>query len=190
MAVTKNGGEAQNVYIVGTDSNSDVLLKSGPKGATASNYVTSTSSGTDHQGLDVIEQFKPVAEDNLNGVIAYVNKPLAVVTYTPNLFVNFGVNNTLNVKTGGGNVFSFSCQNTNAATRYLQLFNTTALPVNGNTPRLTFPVPALGFTIVGQDFFTQSGINFSVGIAFAFSTTANTLTLGVASEHSFQIVYF
>lgn len=197
--VATNNGEAQNVVVVGTSAsagdpnitNGTALfqVRGSSKGATVPANVTSTANGADHQGLDVIEQLKPVAEDNSNGVIAIVPKPLSVATYTPSLFTNFGANNTLNVKATSGNVFSMYCRNLNAAVRFIQLHNTATVPVNGNVPRLSFQLPATAAVIFGADFFTQFGINFSTGIAFAFSTTDSTLTLGAAADQVTQIVF-
>ncbi len=53
---------------------------------------------------NVAEQLAPGAEDNTNGVYAVVNKPLAVSTYTPSLFSQFGTDPDIFVKASAGNV--------------------------------------------------------------------------------------
>lgn len=144
----------------------------------------------DSQGdLNVDERFAPQAEDNTNGVLAEVIKPLSVATYCPSLFTNRGANNTLNVKASAGNVFSLSCFNTTASVRYLLLHNTATVPVNTNVPVVSFLVPANAQIIVGSDFFHSSGLNFATGIAFAISSTMDTLTLATSTDQSTSVVF-
>lgn len=124
------------------------------------------------------------AADGTNNVVVTVQKKIAASTYSPTTFSNLGANATLNVKGSTGNVYSVSCINTNAASRYLQLHNTATTPSAAAVPALSFLVPAGGQIVIGADFFTNEGINFSTGIAFAFSTTQNTYTAGTAGEQS------
>lgn len=116
--------------------------------------------------------------------------PPAVSTYSPTLFSNLGANATLNVKATAGNVFSLTCHNENAAERYVQLHNTATVPSTGVTvPIYSFLVPALSQIVIGNDFFTQAGVHFATGIAFAFSTTKDVYTAGTASEQSTWVLY-
>lgn len=108
---------------------------------------------------------------------------------SPTRFANLGANATLNVKTSAGNVFSLYCNNENAADRFVQLHNTATVPSNPDVPLYTFRVPAGGDVLVGSDFFSAAGVAFTVGIAFAFSTTKDTYTAGTASEHSTLVLY-
>lgn len=135
------------------------------------------------------DQFAPQAEDNTNGVYAEVIKPLSVATYCPSLFTNRGANNTLNVKASVGNVFSLSCFNTTASVRYVGLYNTATVPVNTNVPIVSFLVPGNAQIVIGQDYFSSSGLNFTTGIAFAISTTMDTLTLASATDQSTSVVF-
>lgn len=138
---------------------------------------------------NVAEQLAPAAEDNTNGIIAQQWKPLAVSTYTPSLFVDFAANATANVKASLGNVFAIYCHNLNAAVRFLQLHNTATTPGGGAVPRMTFLVPAQSAINLGAEMFTTSGVNFSTGIAFGFSTTEGTYTAGAAADQFTQITY-
>lgn len=135
------------------------------------------------------EYYAPGAEDNSNNVIATAQKPLAVSTYSYSVFTNFGANATLNVKATPGNVFSVKCHNLNAANRYLQLHNTATVPAGAGVPLLTFLIPANAEVTIGNDFFGQQGLNFTTGIAFAFSTTEGTYTAGTAGDQFTQINY-
>lgn len=128
-------------------------------------------------------------EDSTNSVMGTVWKPLAVNTYAPSLFTNYGTGATLNVKATAGNVFSVACHNSNASDRYIQLHDTATTPSTGAVPKLVFLIKTSSTTVIGSDFFTTSGIAFSNGIAFAFSTTEGTYTAGAAGEQNTTVVY-
>lgn len=105
------------------------------------------------------------------------------------VFTNIAANTTLNVKAAAGNVFAVCCANSNAATRYLQLHNTTTVPAVAAVPVYSFPIFAGGSTIIGTDFFGAAGVAFSTGIAFAVSTTRDTYTAATAGDHSTVVHY-
>lgn len=109
--------------------------------------------------------------------------------YTPSTFKNLGANATLNVKSSAGTVFSLSCANANAASRYIQLHNTTTVPGGGAVPIFSFLVTSGNQIVIGTDFFTNEGVAFATGIAFAFSTTQNTYTAGSAGDQSTWVQY-
>lgn len=130
--------------------------------------------------------------DSLGNVVQVggVPTPPATAASSPTRFVNAGANASLNVKASSGNVFSISCVNVNVVTRYIQLHNTATVPAGGDVPVCSWPVVATsGITLIGTDFFTNGGSNFSTGIAFAFSTTLATYTAGSAADQ-FTIVMF
>ena len=77
-----------------------------------------------------------------------------------------------------GQLYRFSYNNGNGATRYLQLFNAKALPANGAVPYCT-PVPVLTGQTVNIDY-GALGLPFPTGIVIANSTTAASLTIGSA----------
>lgn len=140
---------------------------------------------TDSTGnLRSADQFAPQYEDGVNGVAAVQTKLLATNTYTPTLTTNRGANATLNIKASAGVVASLSCFNTTASVRYIQLHNTATTPAGAAVPLLSFLVPANAQIIVGQDFFTNSGVYFSTGIAFGISSTMDTYTAATATDHS------
>lgn len=114
---------------------------------------------------------------------------VASSTGAPTRFADLGSNATANVKATPGNVFGLYCNNGNVSDRYLHLHNTATTPSAAAVPLYTFRVPAGGDIVIGTDFFTQTGAYFSVGIAFAFSTTKNTYTAGTASDQSTLVHY-
>jgi len=105
------------------------------------------------------------------------------------IFRNFGANATLNVKSSAGNVFSATCHNENANTRYFQLHNTATVPGASDVPEETFAIGSGEQAIIGTDYFTTNGARFDTGIAFAFSTTKDTYTAGTAADQTTLIRY-
>lgn len=74
-----------------------------------------------------------------------------------------------NVKTSAGNVYGFSCNNPNASTTYLQLYNTTGTPTLGTGVLAFFAMPAsTTLNMIGAS--PLSG--HSNGIGVGASTTA------------------
>lgn len=160
------------------------------------NYRTASPTLTNNQfvGLQAdvngnLKTFQPISEDSTNGITATTHKPLAVSTYCASLFTNYGANVTLNVKASAGNVFAVVCSNRSGATRYVQLHNTATTPAGGAGPLLSFLVPMNSEVGIGEDIFGQEGVNFTTGIAFAFSTTEDTYSAGSASEQKTFIRY-
>jgi hypothetical protein len=125
-------------------------------------------------------------EDLTNNVLAVQIKPLASTSYSPSTYTNLGTAATANIKASTGNVFSISIINTNVATRYFQLFNSTSSTA---TVVYCWTIPAGGALIVGNDFFTNAGINFSTGITWGVSTTFLTYTAATAAEHVTAVNY-
>ncbi len=81
-------------------------------------------------------------------------------------------------KAGPGNVYGFVAHNTNAATRYFQLFDSTTVPADTAVPKMVFAIPT-GVTIVVPEIPGKRRY-FATGISWAFSTTLATKTLGAA----------
>jgi hypothetical protein len=114
---------------------------------------------------------------NIDGGITALNAkfPVALV------FSNAGANSTLNIKASAGALYSFYCKNINAASRYIQFWNS-ATDATAGSNLIEFEVPTLSTLIIGSDFFLQNGLAFSTGIAFGFSSTSGTYTAATASD--------
>lgn len=127
------------------------------------------------------EQYGPAAEDNSNGVLATVNKPLAVSTYTPTVTGTLGGQGKGFVKASAGNLLSFRLDATNSAftgSCWFQLHNLGAAPTTNAVPIAgsIWPVGTGSAThskiVVGADLLTSNGENFSTGIAWGLSSLA------------------
>lgn len=156
-----------------TDSALATKVKSTPPGSSAT--------------WDILEAAVQVLYEALGGTSSGYPAPNTTAAASPSRFQNLGANATLNVKATAGNVFSLTCFNANASARYLLLHNSAT--VSSGAPLYSFLVPAGAQIIVGTDFFTTAGVNFSTGIAFGFSTTRDTYTAGTASDQTTVILY-
>lgn len=119
-----------------------------------------------------------IGEDETNGVRAVVTKPLAVSTYCPTADTSAAAEASSVSKASPGVLYRFTFTNTNAATRYLQFFNSTTVPANGTVPVLSFACAA-GATIT-ETFL--HGKYFSTGLTWCNSSTAGTKTIGAADS--------
>ncbi len=107
------------------------------------------------------------------------------------LYANRGASAAAVVAAHEAIVFAVSCANANAGARWIQLRNSKAAPSPGDAvgaDGVEFPVPALGTTIIGADFFTAGGVRFPTGVTVAFSTTSGTYTAGAAGDQQTQVV--
>lgn len=91
--------------------------------------------------------------------------------WIPYRAVSAASDNPTSVKASTGFVGYIVACNVNAAVRYLHLYNKASAPTLGtDTPVLTIPLP--GSTTGGGAVLSMPvGIEFSVGIAFAITTT-------------------
>lgn len=71
------------------------------------------------------------------------------------------------VKNAPGKVYGYIVNNTNAAARYLKLYDKATAPTIGtDTPKMTIMVPS-GRT---ETYFARDGIEFTAGISFGTTT--------------------
>lgn len=165
----------------------------GQYNATPPTLATGTAAvfQSDSRGNEkVAEAYVDQYVDQNNGLAAVQFRTLPVNTYTATSFTNRGANATLNVKTTAGVIVGVSCMNTTSQSRYLQVHNTATTPSAAAVPVLSFLVPANSQVVIGSDFFTLAGFYCATGIAFACSTTIDTYTAGLATDHSTQIFYY
>ena len=94
------------------------------------------------------------------------------------------------IKTGAGRIYSATCNNSNAAARYLQFFDLGVVPTSTTTiPDESFLVPAGAQIIVGSDYFTTFGRPYTSGLAWAFSTTRDVYTAGTGADQQTHVYY-
>lgn len=136
------------------------------------------------------EQLAPQAEDNTNGVLAVMHKPLATNTYAWTVGTDMAADPDKSWKASAGNVFGFMVRNLNAATRYFQLHSKASAPGAADIPYLpSFIVPSGAQLLIGAEFFGPNGIYFSTGIASGFSTTEANYTAGAAGDQYTAVFY-
>lgn len=70
------------------------------------------------------------------------------------------------VKASAGGIFDLSVSNSNAAARFLKLYNLATAPTAASVPIRTYYLPPLSLTPIS----IPDGINFTVGISLRAST--------------------
>jgi len=100
---------------------------------------------------------------------------------TSNQLISGASTNATSVKASAGIVYAIYATNSNAAFRYLKLYNKASAPTVGtDTPQNVFGLPATGGGTIG---IPQTGINFATGVALATTTgAANSDTGAVAAN--------
>lgn len=102
---------------------------------------------------------------------------------TPHRTISAATTNATSVKASAGQVYGVYAHNTNAAVRYLKLYNKASAPTVGtDAPVLTLPIPG---NTAGAGFMLNNelGIAFATGIAFALTTgVADSDTAAVAAN--------
>jgi hypothetical protein len=155
-----------------------------PPTATDGQYVACQSDVNGN--TKIREQYAPVAEDNVNGVIATRDLPVAASTYSWSVAQNSALAASLVIKATAGVIRSVSgrIDSTLASgTYYLLLMNAASLPANGAVTNLMAPQKYIHVNGTDDRFaldFTANGIFASVGAVLAISTTEFTLTVGTA----------
>lgn len=187
---TVKGGQVDSLTSLplGVTGGGEVFLKTGPVGG-GGDAVTVADGADVAEGATTDAAVAASAAGTVSAKLRRLTTDIGVLALQPTRFTNAGANATLNVKSSAGSVLACMCINTNAASRYLQLHNTATVPADQGVPVYSFLVPAGGMVGIGTDFFTNAGTAFSTGIAFAFSTTANTYTAGTAADQTTTLHY-
>lgn len=133
-------------------------------------------------------------EDLASNVQGILQKPVASSLYSGTPGFNAGAATAISVKTTPGNLLFLRCSNGNAALRYLQLHNKASAPSAGETPILSFALPAGASAAIPAVIELGSGefgpsVYFSTGIAIGISTTAGTYTAATAGDHQTNYIY-
>ena len=89
------------------------------------------------------------------------------------------------VKASAGVLYGFTAYNNNAATRYIQLYDSATLPADAVVPVLTVPVAAQSVVSYAPGVYGRA---FTAGIVIANSTTDTTKTIGSA-DSLFDVQY-
>lgn len=147
----------------------------------ADNFITNAGSGG-----------TTFASDDLGGSPA-VHYPRVKVSqgsdgvaqdgWTPARLLSAASTNATSLKASAGQIGLIVAVNTNAAVRYLKLYNRTSAPTVGtDTPILTIPIP--GSTAgAGIAISIPGGLNFTTGIAYALTTGAADADTGAVAAN-------
>lgn len=118
-----------------------------------------------------------------SGNLSVSNKATATGGGTIGKVLSAASTNATNLKNAAGKVHSFALLNTNAAVRYLHLYNKASAPTVGtDVPVATFAIPgaAAGAGVVVP---TEVGANFGTGISYSLTTgPADTDNVAVAAN--------
>ncbi len=129
-----------------------------------------------------------VQSDTVNGVIPIAIKPTNSSLYAPS-YQSFLGQGTNTIKGSPGNLFALRAVNRNAQLRYLQLFNQASGGPSGSPVDSILIPPGGGEVILGDDFFTASGVHFGTGLTFGFSTTSGSYTAATATDHDASFIF-
>jgi len=89
-------------------------------------------------------------------------------------------------KASAGNLMSISASNSNAATRYLQIFDQNIVPILNDIPVLEWQIVTSAQILVGYDFLNGKPMS---GIAWGVSTTSGSYTAATAAQHNVEGTY-
>lgn len=152
------GGLALDATLTG--GTASTIVRGGAKGATVAVTVTSTANGADHQGLDTIEQLKPVYEDNSAG---------RAIVEQRNSFANISTATTTTVKSGAGFLHLVQI-NAAVALATINIFDNTA---GSGTLIATITMPA---ALLASQVTLRYDISFATGLTIV-TTGAQNMTV-------------
>lgn len=161
--------------------------------ATTAGETVSVKGNPTTNSFHVEEQLVPAAEDNTNGVIGTLAKPVVTSSYsgTPGHAEDDA---DVSVKATPGQLLSVVATNENAAARYLQIHNKASAPSAGETAVVSYIIPAGSAASPGRiqlnsADFGNNGLHLSTGIALGISTAIDTFTAATAGECFLSYVY-
>lgn len=118
-----------------------------------------------------------------------LNRPTSLQTASTTPFGIYGTSVAVSVKSSTGSICSLYASNSNAAIRYLHIFDKASAPALNDVPVHSFLVPINGSILVGTDFFGPNGGFAITGIAVGVSTTNATFTVATAADHNLNGMY-
>ena len=147
--------------------------------------------------VKVREQYAPLYEDNLNGVAAISQLPLAVSTYAWSTAFTTVLTGSILIKTSSGVFRSLSGRLDAAlptATYFFQLYNSASIPPTSQSAVAMIMAPVkIVHTLNTDNSFsidaTSQGTFFSNGLYAAVSTTEFSFSIVTASAMSLTVQY-
>jgi hypothetical protein len=159
-------GTSGNPVIVSDGSGS--LTVDGTVAASQSGAWSISTVSTITNVVHIDDNSGSITVDNA-GTFAVQDKPATSGGLSMSKTVSAATTNATSVKASAGQVYAIQVFNSNAAARYLKLYNKASAPTVGtDTPVKVFMIPTGGGAIPLWD----KGLAFSTGIAFATTTGA------------------
>jgi len=168
-------------------ASTDVITVQGIASGTALN-VSAVQSGTWNIGSITTLPALVAGTATIGGVIGI---PTATGALSTSKTLSLGTTTPINVKNGAGQIYKILAFNTNAAARYLKLYNKATAPTVGtDVPVATLLIPG-NTSGAGLNISFEYGMNFSTGIGFALTTGVADLDTGAvaANEIVVNILY-
>lgn len=151
----------------------------------ATAYTSGTQTWTYVPGTYATEPIpgaQASATQAVSGTVSATNTPITPTTTFTN---SAATTNATSIKASAGTVWSINVSNTNAALRYLKLYNKASAPTVGtDVPVLTIPIPATSTIKVDGG---SNGIRFSTGIALATTTGATDADTGAVAANEIKV---
>lgn len=163
----------------------DAAHSSGDKGVMAlavrnENFTTLTNAEGDYSGI-MVDRYGRLQ------TLAELSLP-ASGGATPYKLISAASTNATSLKASAGQIYMITATNTNAAVRYLKLYNKASSPTVGtDTPVLVFAIPG-GTAGAGTNIpVPAGGLVFGTGIAFAITTGAADSDTGAVAANEIII---
>src|SRR5437773_1152937 len=123
------------------------------------------------------------------GLVEEALRQLVKDAGAPDVFVPFNYSSAVaetrcRPKAGAAYLFGFTVTNSNAAARFIQVFDADTFPANGAVPQVCVSCP----TVADKEMLWLPPRRMDRGIVICSSTTQLTLTLG-AAEFLFDVQY-
>lgn len=108
----------------------------------------------------------------------------------PNIFTRFGTSTTDTISGTPCKLLGSYIWNKSSSIRYIQFFNRTSNPPGGTVPLISRVLaPNEKYSLQSFDFGSNDGYNFSVGLAWGFSTTEGTYIAGTPTDITVEIYW-
>ena len=132
-------------------------------------------------------------DPNGGGSWGVSSNPIITSSPSPLVYTNFGTAASALILTGARKLRGFVVTNSEVTAYYFQIINKATAPVVTDAPGaggLSILMPAGSILGIGADILSDTGIDMTLGLGFAWSPTASSFTAGAtANLHSTTVFY-